>query len=109
LFARVRIAEQAVDGGEIEKARELLEPLMSRKRFHLSEYTALCHAHIHMLVAEGMLEGARSWLRLWEQASPDDPRLDVWRDRIEPLGAFAALAKLGGRGKGGLRTWLKKD
>lgn len=82
LFARIALAEEAIDNRDFETARKLLNPLMAKRRFHLSEYTALCHAHIKMLSTQGEQEGARAWLRMWEDVAPDDERLEYWSMRL---------------------------
>ena len=91
LFARVRLAENAVGDRDFKAARELLDPLMTRSRFHHSEYAAFCHAHITLLVAEGETEGARRWLQIWEDVAPDDPRVDHWKARLKRPGLFGKL------------------
>lgn len=83
LFARVRLAEKAVGDHDFQAARELLNPLMNRSRFHHSEYAAFCHLHISLLFAEGESEGARQWLELWEDIAPDDPLIAQWQVRLE--------------------------
>ena len=78
LFARIALAEEAIDGRDYEAARTLLNPLMQKRRFHLSEYTALCHAHIKLLSTQGEHEGARAWLEMWQDVAPDDERTMYW-------------------------------
>ena len=82
LFARTALAEDAIDNRDFEGAKALLSPMMAKRHFHLSEYTALCHAHIKLLSAQGENEGAKSWLALWEDVAPEDERLDYWYARL---------------------------
>jgi tetratricopeptide (TPR) repeat protein len=91
LFARTRIAEEAIERRDFGAARALLDPLLSRKRFHLTEYVAICHAHIALLTAEGKVEGAQSWLQMWERVAPDDPRLMHWKSRLNRTGLLGKL------------------
>lgn len=79
LFARASLARAAALRGDVDQARQLLEPLFSRQRLHFSEFAAFSGAQIDLLLAEGKKEGARSWFEMWEGAVPDDPRLDHYR------------------------------
>jgi predicted Zn-dependent protease len=90
LFARVKLSEEAVKRREFDQAQALLDPLVKGSRFHLSEYTMFCHAHIELLSAKGETEAARTWLRMWQDVSPDDERTIVWSARL------------------GKRSWLRK-
>jgi hypothetical protein len=63
-------------------AKELLDPLMSRKRFHHTEFGALCDAYIDMHVAMRNREAARSWLDLWAGYDPDNPAVQRWQQRL---------------------------
>jgi tetratricopeptide (TPR) repeat protein len=91
LFARVRLAEDAVSRRDFEAAKNLLDPLLSRRRFHHSEFGAFCHAQMMLLSAEGKTEATRSWLDIWRQIQPDDPRLAQWERRLGKRGLFASL------------------
>jgi thioredoxin-like negative regulator of GroEL len=91
LFARARLAEEAVERGDFDTAQNLLDPLLSRRRFHHSEYGTFCHAQISLLSAKGSSEGARSWLQMWRQFDPDNPRIELWQRRVGQrslLGSF---------------------
>ncbi|HWQ35530.1 MAG TPA: hypothetical protein VNQ79_21975 [Blastocatellia bacterium] len=46
---------------------------MKRKKFHLSEFSALCNAQIEISLARKRHEAARSWLEMWKRADPDAP------------------------------------
>jgi tetratricopeptide (TPR) repeat protein len=81
-FGRVNVAQQHIQNGELERARELLTPLLSQRRLHFSEFAALCMAEMNLFLAEGNREGARRWLELWESMDPEHPQLPEWRDRV---------------------------
>jgi tetratricopeptide (TPR) repeat protein len=85
-FARTRLAQDAAARRDFDAARALLDPLMTRTRFHVSEYAALCMAHIELLMAEGKKDGARSWLKIWRDADPDDPKLMIYEERLNRRG-----------------------
>jgi hypothetical protein len=44
LFGRTALASLAAERGELDRARELLAPLLTRQRLHIGEYAALCMA-----------------------------------------------------------------
>jgi tetratricopeptide (TPR) repeat protein len=68
LFARTHMARKAVKQGDLAKARELLKPLLLRKRLHISELNALVIAHVELELAEGRLEGAQYWIDMLARA-----------------------------------------
>lgn len=84
LFGRVNMALDYLEGGDTEEARKMLHPLLSRQRFHRSEFAALGQAQIELCLAEGHLDGARLWLDVWKDIDPDHPDLDYWQDRVAP-------------------------
>lgn len=84
LFARTNLALILIDKGEIEQAGELIGPLISRKRFHVAEFSALCLVQIKLLLADGNREAAKSWLEMMEQVDPRDPNLPGLRLQVNP-------------------------
>lgn len=86
VFARTGLAQLAAYEGKIEEAKTLLEPLLSRQRFHYSEFAAVCRAQIEVHLAEGNLDAARSWLEMWENADPDNPDIEQMRRRLRRSG-----------------------
>jgi tetratricopeptide (TPR) repeat protein len=82
LFGRVSMARLCAREGKTDEANRWLEPLLSREQFHYSEFAALCVAQIELMIAERKFDGAQSWLRIWEQVIPDDPRQDVFRRQL---------------------------
>jgi tetratricopeptide (TPR) repeat protein len=89
LFARLRLAQDAAERRDFEAAHALLDPLLTRTRLHLSEYTGLCAAHIELLMAEGKEEGARSWLKMWRDVDPDNPKLMIYEERLSRRGLLS--------------------
>ena len=71
LFARVGLARKYIAEGELDQAEALLQPLISQKRFHISEYNGMCNAQIKLFVAQKNPEAARSWLDVWAAVDPD--------------------------------------
>lgn len=83
LFACTGLARLHVRRREFQQARALLDPLMKRKRLHVSEFGAICVANIELLTGEGQTDGAKSWLDMWKKVDPDSPDLAVLRRWVE--------------------------
>lgn len=83
LFARVQMAKFYVESDEIEKANEMLQPLMSRKKLHVDEFAALCSAKITLLLREERRDAARSWFKMLEDVCPH-------HQNVEPLRMLVA-------------------
>src|SRR5262249_5004570 len=94
-FGRVSVARLAIREKDLDKARTLLDPLLRQKRMHITEFVGLAQAEIEYHVAQGQWEGARGWLKMWEDVDPDHPGLPQWRRRLQP-GLWDRLTKWGG-------------
>ncbi len=81
-FARIGMARVLVRHGEMQAARDMLQPLIAKRKLHFSEFNALAVAHIELFVAEKEYQGARYWLDMWEQVSPDDPGIARYRRKL---------------------------
>ena len=81
-------ARAALKEGKFDKAKEMLDPLFSRGRLHFSEFASVCMGHMNLLLAKGEIEGAKSWLQIWEKGYPDHPALPGWRQRLRPTSWF---------------------
>ncbi len=83
-FATITLARHYIDNKELEKAEEIVKPLLMKRQFNYQEFGKLCETHIHLAVKKKTLEAARSWLGMWKQvADEDDPDLDYWCNRLE--------------------------
>jgi tetratricopeptide (TPR) repeat protein len=82
LFARAVLARLAARQGRPDEGKALLDPLLTRPRFHFSEFAAVCAAMIDVLLAKGEKDGARTWFDMWERTEPDNPQLDEFRGRV---------------------------
>ena len=97
LFGRIALAHLRVGDGQIEEAKELVDPILKRERLHISEFQALAQVEMDIALAEGRKDSARSWLSMWESIEDDNPELKRWRMRIEGRGTLLkALQKLAG-------------
>jgi Flp pilus assembly protein TadD len=81
-FGQIMRANQAVEQGAYEQARAILMSLTARKRLHFAEFAALAVAHIQLYLAEGLVEGAETWLRMWAEIDADNPQLAYWQEQI---------------------------
>jgi tetratricopeptide (TPR) repeat protein len=87
LFGRANMAHLCLRTGNLEQARELLAPLLLRKRMHFSEFAAFCAAEIDLALHDGDTDAAETWLQIWEEAVPEHPALSLWRKQVRGLRA----------------------
>jgi tetratricopeptide (TPR) repeat protein len=95
LFGRTNLAGILITKGELDRANELIAPLLSRKRLHFAEFGAICVAQIQLALAQGNKKVAESWLDLMKQVIPDDPNLPAMELRVRPSikGLLGALLR----------------
>ncbi|MBI3977555.1 MAG: tetratricopeptide repeat protein [Chloroflexi bacterium] len=84
LFARTAVARKLIEKRELNAAKAMLDPLLSRRRFHVSEFGALCASEIDLWLAKGNADAARGWLKMWASVDPDHPMFAYYRQRLEP-------------------------
>jgi tetratricopeptide (TPR) repeat protein len=82
LFGRTSMAKLYVMEGRLAEAKALLDPILTRRRLHSSEFAALASAEIDYWLAQKQKEGARTWLEMWEKTVPDSPLLQAYRRRL---------------------------
>ncbi|MGH9770028.1 MAG: tetratricopeptide repeat protein [Blastocatellia bacterium] len=85
LFGRTNIAILSIMKGDLDRARECLKPLYSRKRMHFSEYGAFASAQIELALASGDRKLARQWFENWERIDPDNQQREKYRARVKSL------------------------
>ena len=68
--------------GRLDEAEEMLRPLFSRRRLHVTEFAALCMGQINLLLCRGQRQAAGQWLHLWEQGDPQHSLLEDWRRHL---------------------------
>ena len=84
-FPRISLARESIERGDLDQARTLLEPLLTRKRFTAGEFAFYCDTQIRYLLARNDKEQARMWLDLWARIDPDDPRIAQWQWPLSDL------------------------
>lgn len=67
LFARCGMAQYCVHEKRLDEAEAWLKPLLTRNRFHHSEFKALAFAQADLLKARGQKDGANAWIQMWRQ------------------------------------------
>ena len=87
LFARTSLATIAMRAGQYARASELLSPLFSRRKFHISEFNALCAALIEFSLLTQQDRSARLWFDTWSKPDPKNPKLDFYRALLQKAGA----------------------
>ena len=90
-FGQVSAARKAMNAGDLKKAREILNKLMTRKQYHVTEFSALCSVFVDLSIEDDQPDAALSWFEMWEGAYPEDPRLEQFQERIEMLRPFTKI------------------
>ncbi|MBP0017710.1 MAG: tetratricopeptide repeat protein [Cyanobacteria bacterium SBLK] len=86
-FARIALAKYHLDRKEIEKAEELVQPMIQWKSMNHLAFHFLCQLNIELGLVKKEIEKARSWLNIWKQVS-DSPNIEYWEERIEHPGGM---------------------
>jgi tetratricopeptide (TPR) repeat protein len=95
VFARISLAQLAIQDGRIEDAKELIAPLVGRTRWQASE--AMAHGAVNVELALAMKDyrAAEVSLNIMRQLDEDDPRIEQLRRRIDlsqnPLAVIGSL------------------
>lgn len=88
-FARLAEATNLAGKRKFKDAREQIEPVIQRKELHVSEFTALCESMCSILLLEKKLDEAATWLEMWREVKPDDPR----QEKFALLEGYRAMIK----------------
>lgn len=83
--ARTFVSHHYLLADEIQEAKEILLPILEFKRIHVDDFVHFVKAYSDLLVAEGEIEAAQSWLNTWESITPEHPDLKVWRKYVERM------------------------
>ncbi len=82
VYAKVSLARLHIRQGDFDAADALLKPMISRKRFHISDFGVFSSAYIELLIAKDQPDGAQAWLNVWEGIDPEHPDLLSWKRRL---------------------------
>ena len=81
-FGILAAANIEAEKGNLDKAHDMLNGLMQRKKLHTSEFRALCRSEIQISLTEKNKEVARTWLDMWERVEPDEPSLAYYHQKV---------------------------
>jgi len=82
-FGQMSLAQKSIQEKDYEKASAILNHWMeTKKKYHVTEYSMLCKTEIDLLLAEEKIEGALSWLDMWERTKPDDPDFKFYKSHL---------------------------
>lgn len=91
-FARIAIARFHIKQGELAEAAALLQHLVTRDRFHYSEFNAFCDIYLELLVAQKNYDAARSWLDMWVVMGAPKDAAQYWRSLLAGENPYRSLA-----------------
>ncbi len=83
LFGQIDLVRRCTSTGRYDEGQAILDRLMTRQRWHFSEFSAFAGAQIELHLAAGNRPAAKSWLEMWTQADPDHPSLPYFREQID--------------------------
>jgi tetratricopeptide (TPR) repeat protein len=81
-FGVVAIASLEIKEGELDRAHDMLNGLLQRKKMHTTEFIALCNAQVQVWLADNKLDEARTWIEMWEKVDPNNPDLKTYRRKV---------------------------
>ena len=83
-FGQITLARMSIRDGNLEKARAIINHWMeTKKKFHTTEFSALCKAQIDLSIEERQYDSADSWLEMWERVYPEDSEFKNYRRQIK--------------------------
>jgi tetratricopeptide (TPR) repeat protein len=83
--ARVTLASYHLKQQEIDQADALLKPILKRTNFHIDDLAIFSEGYLQLLVQQKEIPAAQTWLKLWEQVTPDHPRIQHWHRTLNLL------------------------
>jgi tetratricopeptide (TPR) repeat protein len=104
-FGRCNLAAMYAREGDIVRAHDLIQPLLTQRKLHVTELVALCGAQVEIAFQEDDLPGAEKLLDMVEQVSPGNPMLRH-RERLAHKTLLTSVEQLISKPK---RTRRKKQ
>lgn len=80
--ARVSIARFHLLKQETDIADAILKPILKQSRFHIDDLATFSEGYLFLLVQQQEMVGAKAWLQLWAQVTPDHPRIKFWQQHL---------------------------
>jgi hypothetical protein len=78
LFAQFIEVRKLIAKKEFKKCQAIIDRIMLKKEFHVTEFSALCSCQIDLSVAEGKPDAAETWYEVWKKVYPEDPSLEYY-------------------------------
>jgi len=95
LFAPISLAQFAAIDGDLDRARDLLEPILRAKKLHASEAIALFTTQVQIAIKRREFDSAKQSLALLVQiAGEDDPKVARLRRLIDTAAGQRGLSRL---------------
>jgi Flp pilus assembly protein TadD len=95
LFAPISLAQFAAMDDDLDRARDLLEPILDAKKLHASEAIALFTAQIQIAIKRREFDSAEQSLAILVQfAGEDDPNVAKLRRLIDAAAGRRGLSRL---------------
>ena len=88
LFGQIDAVRRFTREQRYAEGQAILDRLMTRKRWHFSEFAGFAGAQIELHLAEGNRNAAKSWLEMWQRADPEHPNLQYFQDQIDRKGTW---------------------
>ncbi len=85
IHGRVALALWHIERGEIDEARAKLIGVLGEKRLHFADFSNLARGWIRLALAENDRTAGETWLRMWQDVSPEHPELPYWRTRLSAV------------------------
>ena len=82
VHARTSRARAYLGDDNLDAAQELLLPMLEWDRFHIEDFSELSDVYLEYLVAKEQEDDAKSWLSMWQQVDPENPKLISWIVRL---------------------------
>ena len=84
-FARIAMAQFAIDDHRLDEAQGLLRPFMTKTQWHVSEYKAYASVQVELAIARRDFTAARNSIELLRQFQDGDARINRLEERIAQM------------------------
>ena len=86
LFARLAMTDSLIREQRLEEAEVLLEPVLERRRFHISEFAMVCDVMLKLALFAKDYEGSELWMQAWDEETAHFGRAaETYRPRMFEL------------------------
>src|SRR5690606_23351735 len=65
-YGQVIAVREAIQAGELEKAKTILDKMMQKQELHVTEFSAMCACQIDFMIEDDKPEGALAWFEMWQ-------------------------------------------